>query len=122
MAAAVFAIEATAPVDRSMIEGPLARVVVTFTREVDASLVNDSTVALQRIDGGTDAATVLDMPAVKALSAQNAAVLIVTPRTPLGAGTYRLTVRGTGGGAFADNRAVTLGTDPSFEFTVEPAR
>jgi hypothetical protein len=122
MSAAVFAMQSTAPVDRAMVRAPLARIVVTFTQEVDASLVNDTTVSLQKIDGGAESAAAMVLPAAKALSAQNAAVLIITPRAPLDPGTYRVTVRGTGGGAFANLRAATLGADNAFEFTVESAR
>jgi hypothetical protein len=119
---AVFAMQATAPVDRAMVGAPLARVVIAFTADVDASLVNDTTVSLQRIDAGNESGAAMDLPAIKALSPHNSAVLIVTPRAPLDAGTYRVTVRGTGGGALADMRAATLGADTSFQFTVEPAR
>jgi hypothetical protein len=47
---------------------------------------------------------------------------LITPNAPLAPGTYRVTVRGTGGGAVANLNATTLGSDQSFEFTVEPAQ
>ena len=46
-------------------------------------------------------------------------MVLVTPNTALAAGTYRLTLRGTGGGALADLNAQTLGTDYVAEFTVD---
>jgi Bacterial Ig-like domain len=122
MTAAVFAIESTAPVDRAMIAAPLGRILVTFTQDADASLVNDTTVLLQRIGASGPSGAAGAVPAAKVLSAENAAVLLITPSVPLDSGTYRVTLRGTGGGALANLSAATLGADTSFEFTVEPAR
>jgi hypothetical protein len=123
-----FAVQTTAPLDKAVVNAPLARILATFTQDVDASLVNDTTVTLERIGAaGTVAATGTvagqdAIPAAKALSDDNPAVLLITPRTALGAGVYRVTVRGTGGGALANMNAVTLGADISFEFTVVPAQ
>jgi hypothetical protein len=58
----------------------------------------------------------------RALAGLNPSVLLITPNAPLAPGTYRVTVRGSGGGAVANLNATTLGSDQSFEFTVEPAR
>jgi hypothetical protein len=123
-----FAVQTTAPLDKAVVNAPLARILATFTQDGDASLVNDTTVTLERIGAaGTVAATGTvagqdAIPAAKALSDDNPAVLLITPRTALGAGVYRVTVRGTGGGALANMNAVTLGADISFEFTVVPAQ
>lgn len=107
--------------------GPPARIVVTFTQDVDASLVNETTIALTRIDGTSSAA--MDAPSGEqriaadiALSRSNLAVLLITPGTALDPGVYRVTLRGTGGGALANMNSATLGRDDSFEFTVEPVR
>ncbi len=115
--AQMFAVQTTAPVNKAIVTAPLTRVVVTFTQDVDASLVNDTTVTLERV--GDDAQAV---PAAAALAAHNPAVLLITPRAALDAGSYRLTLRGTGGGALANMNAATLGADASIEFTVEPAQ
>ena len=50
-AAQMFAVQTTAPVNKAIVAGPLTRVVVTFTQDVDASLVNDTTVTLERVGG-----------------------------------------------------------------------
>jgi len=118
--AAEFAVQSSAPADHAAVRTPPARILVTFTQEVDASLVNDTTISLQRVDAEESAAA-MTLPAVKSLSAENPAVLIITPHTALDSGTYRVTVRGTGGGALANLRAAPLGTDTSFTFTVERA-
>jgi hypothetical protein len=128
-AAAVFAVQDTVPSDKSTVIAPVPRIVVAFSHEVDASLLNDTTLTLERMgDPELDpetAATAESGARVAingALAAHNPAVLLVTPRTALDAGVYRLSVRGTGGGALADLYARTLGVDRSFVFTVEPAR
>ena len=117
-AAAVFAMQASAPSDRATVTAP-ARVVVTFTQELDASLVNDTSVGIERID---DEAPSVAIPASRALAQANRAVLLITPTTALAPGRYRITLRGSGAAALANNQAVTLGSDAAFEFTVEAAR
>jgi hypothetical protein len=124
-----FAVQGTVPLDHEMVNAPLPRIVVTFTQEVDASLVNESTIAVERMPNprldpvspmaphGTGSVAV-----TRVLAGLNPAVLLITPNAPLAPGTYRVTVRGTGGGAVANLNATTLGSDQSFEFTVEPAQ
>lgn len=125
--AQMFAVQATEPQEGSSATRPPVRIVVTFTEEVDASLVNETTVALSRIGatGGDDMNTVSGVESVVAdlaLAPSNGAVLLITPRTLLAPGVYRVTLRGTGGGALADMNSATLGLDHSFEFTVESDR
>ena len=109
-----------------MVNTPVRQIVVAFTQELDATLVNESTVTLERIrpaaldpetaaqaDGAQEKVAV-----ASALAAHNPAVLLITPTSPLAAGVYRVTLRGTGGGALANLSAATLGRDVSWEFTV----
>jgi Bacterial Ig-like domain len=117
-AAMEFAMQTTAPLDKATVKAPLTRILVTFTQDVDPSLVNDTTITLERIDRAGEAA----VPAASRLAESNRAVLMITPRTALEPGVYRVTVRSTGGGALANMNAVTLGVDTSFEFTVERAQ
>jgi hypothetical protein len=124
----VLAVQTTAPMDQAVVEASPANLVVTFTRDVDASLVNDTTVMLQGIGTAGAAPESVAAPATTRISARaalapaNAAVLLITPSAALSPGDYRVTVRGTGPGALADMNAVPLGTDLSFDFTVEPAQ
>jgi hypothetical protein len=120
-AAMEFAMQTTAPLNKATVNAPLARILVTFTQAVDPSLVNDTTVTLERIDRSGEAAAGASqaIPAASGLAENNGAVLMITPRTALDPGIYRVTVRGTGGAALANMHAVTLGVDTSFEFTVE---
>jgi Bacterial Ig-like domain len=131
-AASSFEIEGTVPLDHEMVDAPPPRIVVTFTQEVDASLINESTITVQRmanprLDPGSPMASGTaggagTVSVTRALAGLNPSVLLITPNAPLAPGTYRVTVRGSGGGAVANLRATTLGSDQSFEFTVEPAR
>jgi hypothetical protein len=118
-----FAVQTTAPVDRATVEAPVTRILVTFTQNVDASLVNGTTVMLERIADSTalDGTGSQRVPASAKLAADNPAVLSIAPSAPLDPGLYRVTMRGTGGAALANMNAVTLGMDTAFEFTVERA-
>ena len=123
-ASQMLAVQTTAPADQAVVEVPPANVMVAFTKEVDSSLVNDTTVMLERMaaaDADASPATAR-IAARVALAPKNAAVLLITPAAALSAGVYRVTVRGTGPAALADMNAVPLGTDLSFEFTVESAQ
>jgi len=130
VAAQMFAVQTTAPVDKATVKTPPPQILVTFTQDVDASLVNDTTVSLARIDqsAGANGATAMPanaataMPASARLAPMNPAVLLITPSARLEPGVYRVTLRGAGGGALANMNAATLGADTSFEFTVEPAQ
>jgi len=122
-AAQMFAMQTTAPVDKASVKTAPAQILVTFSQDVDASLVNDTTVSLARVDlESTAAGGAAVMPASARLAPMNPAVLLITPSTRLQPGVYRVTLRGAGGGALANMNAVTLGADTSFEFTVEPAQ
>jgi methionine-rich copper-binding protein CopC len=123
-ASQTLAVQTTAPADQAVVQAPPANVMVAFTKEVDSSLVNDTTVMLERMGAADADATpaTTRIAAQVALAPKNAAVLLITPAAALSAGVYRVTVRGTGPAALADMNAVPLGTDLSFEFTVGPAQ
>ena len=121
-AAKAFAIQSTAPVDNAIVHGPLPQVVVAFTHELDASLVNDTTVSLEQINASQMNEDSGALAISAAVAAHNPAVLLITPKAPLGAGRYRVSLRGTGAAALADVNAAVLGSDSSFVFTVEPAQ
>jgi hypothetical protein len=128
-AASSFEVQTTVPLDHEMVTAPPPRIVVAFTQEVDASLVNESTIAVERMpnprldpESPMASGSARSVAVTRALAGLNPSVLLITPNAPLAPGTYRVTVRGSGGGAVANLSATTLGSDQSFEFTVEPAR
>jgi hypothetical protein len=119
-AQAQFAVTAVSAPARSVSAAPMLQIVVAFNHEVDASLINYTTVRLDRLTaGGLEPAT--DSLSLE-LARGNPRTLLITPGTALGAGSYRLTLRGSGGGALADQDAATLGHDYAFDFTVGGAR
>ena len=118
-----FEVIATSPADAAHVPAPLRELVVGFSNEIDAALVNSTTVILEPIQPGTELLTPIAAPLALQLqlAAGNPSAIVIRPREPLTPGRYRLTLRGTGGGAIADIGAVTLGVDEYIEFTVEPA-
>jgi len=122
-----FTVAATSPESDSVVTAVLPTVVVAFNHEVDASLVNYTTVSLQKADATlsadpmTQAGMSAQIPISTALADGNPTVILITPRAPLAGGTYRVTLRGAGGGALADVNAQALGTDYSFTFVVDVA-
>jgi hypothetical protein len=114
---ASFAVEVTAPDEGTVLSVTMPSIVVAFNHEIDASLVNYTTVTLEKTDV-TPSATIA---VVTALAAGNPRVLLITPRAPLSSGNYRVTLRGSGGAALADVSAETLGVDYSFNFVLDSA-
>jgi hypothetical protein len=84
-------------------------VAVALTHAVDASLVNDTTVTLERRDDQTGA--LAHVVARAHVSPHNEALILVEPARPLTSGQYRLTLRGTGAAAIADWNATLLDGD-----------
>jgi hypothetical protein len=125
-AAQAFAVESTAPIDRTVVARPPRQIIVAFTRAVDASLVNDTTVRLEHLSAADQGADGPDgsaepIAASVALAPRNPSVLLITPGMTLEPGLYRVTLRGTGAAALADLNATVLGGDAVFAFTVESA-
>jgi Bacterial Ig-like domain len=120
-----FSVTQTSPMDEAVLDFPVNHIVVAFNHEVDASLINYTTLVVDRVgnaatpDMTVETADPVHLPAFAALADGNANVVVITPVAPLLPGTYRVTVRGTGGGALADLDARALGSDYSFTFTVD---
>ncbi len=107
-----FSVTQTSPLDSADMEAPVNLIVVAFNHEVDASLVNYTTLILERVDvdstvdsGAGVSAQATHLPAYAALAAGNPNAIVIKPVAPLLPGTYRVTVRGSGGGALADLNA-----------------
>jgi hypothetical protein len=139
-ASLAFEVEATSPLDSSVLPAPVRQIVVTFSQELDATYITDRSVTLQRLDGPIP----MDVPLRAAQAARNASVMLVTPLVPLREGVYRATVHGSGDAAVAKlgspllgegaanvgsrvpggeetGGSRLLGTDRTFQFTVERA-
>jgi hypothetical protein len=121
---AAFSVTQTSPLDGAMMEPPVNYMIVAFNHEVDASLVNYTNLTVEQIVPGTSnepdaAAQMAAIPAYAALANGNPNAIIITPVAPLLPGAYRVTVRGSGGGALADLNAQALSGDYSFTFNVD---
>jgi hypothetical protein len=112
-----FAVTAISPRDHSRLLRPPRQIVVAFSHEVDASLVNETTLRLEIV--AADGAPPLALSAQ--LAEGNPSVVLLTPQRALGPGGYRLIVRGSGGGGLADVNAQSLDADYRSEFTVQGA-
>lgn len=119
----VFEVVAASPPDTAVVSAPVHTLAVAFSAEVDAALVNDTTITLEAVTPTEfPAATQPPFPITTALALGNPATVVIVPTVALGPGTYRVTVRGTGGGAIASVGGVPLGADYDFVFTVEAPR
>ena len=124
-----FSVSFTSPVDEAVVDTPVTHIVLVFNHEVDASLVNYTTLQVERIDAApaasatgaqpTPAGQASTIPTHAALADGNTNTVVITPVAPLLPGAYRVTARGSGGGALADLNAQVLGSDYSFTFTVD---
>ena len=119
-----FEVVATSPADTATVSAPVHEIVVAFSSEVEAALVNWTTLKVEPVAGSEFlTATSAPIPSSFEIAAGNPATVLIHPLSPLGPGKYRVTVRGTGdSGALASVSGVALGADYDFVFTVEPAR
>ena len=123
-AAATFNVTQTSPVDEAVMDPPVNHIVIAFNHQVDATLVNYTTLTVEQVIPGTAGSPEVAtqgalLPSYAALAEGNPNAIVITPVAPLLPGTYRVTVRGSGGGALADLNAQALGRDYSFTFTVD---
>ena len=93
---------ASAPMDGEEVLAPIDRVLVVFSRDLDATLLNSASVALRRIDvndaasAGEEIATDVRVPSSYPASAW------IRSRAPLLPGDYELVLRASGAGGLAD--------------------
>ncbi len=85
------------------------RIVVQFNDDMDSTLLNSTTVTV------VEAASGQPLPAVINVPTGNPSAILITPRTPLTNGTYRVTLQRS----LANVNAQALGSDYSFTFTVD---
>jgi hypothetical protein len=118
-----FGVTVTSPDNDSIATMILPNIVVAFNADVDASLVNNTTIVLDRVDVMEPSQPTTPeqphIPITTSIPVGNPSAVLITPRNLLTSGKYRVTLRGTGGGALADVNAQTLGADYSFTFTVD---
>ncbi len=113
-ATAAFSVIATSPPDAAVLPAGPRTLVVAFNREVDQSLLNSGTVALER---DTPEGPV-SLPVAISAAPGNPATVLLRPLVALGEGDYRLRVRGTGPAPPADLSAQSLSVDTTAQFRV----
>jgi methionine-rich copper-binding protein CopC len=111
--ATAFAVTVTMPADGSSSAAPLATIAIGFSQQPDASYLNGA-VRLQNIT-----AQPLDVAVLVAQAEGNPSTVLLTPVAPLGAGVYRVTLRGGSGNPMTAVNGETLPADYSFIFTVD---
>jgi len=111
-----FNVATTSPDDGSIASMAVPLITVVFNGDIDSTLLNNTTVTLT----GTDATQSMEgapppLPIATTVPAGDPSAILITPRTPLTNGTYRVTLQGS----LANMNAQALGTDYSFTFTVD---
>ena len=131
-----FTVAATSPDNGAIVSSAVPQIVVDFNGDIDSTLVNGTTVTVVRTDalqpasasqaagaaqmaGATQSAGATQPASAMLVSttvpAGNPSAILITPRTPLSNGTYRVTVAAM----VANMNALALGSDYSFTFTVD---
>jgi hypothetical protein len=106
------AVTATTPVDRAVMDGPVATIAVGFSQRPDASYI-DGAVHLENISAAAET-----VPVMVGQAEGNPATVLLTPLAPLRSGTYRLTIHGGDNTALTSVEGEALPADYSFTFTV----
>ena len=114
-AAVALSLTATWPIADMHLARVPQQLVVAFSREIDFSLVNETTLSLEQLSPHTQMLPHMHY----SLAAGNPATVLMRPAAPLVNGTYRLHIRGTGAAALADLSGSALGEDAVVEFTVQ---
>jgi hypothetical protein len=102
-----------APEDGAVLAAPPARIIVGFTRELDATRADTTTVRLERIAGeaGDESATAVALE--PSVPAGNPRALLLTPRSTLMAGRYQLVLSGQAGAQISALDGATLSAPPA---------
>jgi Bacterial Ig-like domain len=113
-----FDVTMTSPGDGSTVSMDVPQIVVGFSSDIDANLLNNTTVTVSQLAvSQADPQAVPETPVLVSTSvpAGNPSAILIKPQTPLGNGSYRVTLHGS----LADMNAQALGSDISFTFTVD---
>jgi methionine-rich copper-binding protein CopC len=117
-----FNVATTSPASGSIVSMAVPQIVVAFNGDIDSTLLNNTTVTLTRTDAAPSMQALQSMqamaplvPVTTTVPAGNPSAILITPRTTLSNGTYRVTLLGS----LANVNAQALGTDYSFTFTVD---
>jgi len=111
-----FNVASTLPDNGAIVSMVLPQIIVAFNGDIDSTLLNSTTVTLTRTDATQPMEAVPpSLPITTTVPAGNPSAILITPRTPLTNGTYRVSLQGS----LANMNAQALGTDYSLTFTVD---
>jgi hypothetical protein len=110
--AATFRIASVAPENEDVVALPPAQIVIGFTRDLDATRVDSATLQLQRISPTDPAAAATSVAVELSVAATNARALLLTPRSPLMAGQYRLVMPARAGAVLSARDGEPLSAAP----------
>jgi hypothetical protein len=110
--AATFRIAAVAPENEDVLSLPPAQIVIGFTRELDATRADAAALQLQRISSEDASAAPIPVAIDSSVPAANPRALLLTPRSPLMAGQYRLVLTGRPGAALSARDGEPITTAP----------
>ncbi len=96
-ATAAFAVASVAPEDGDAVPEPPTKIVVSFTRDLDASSVLAQTVSLERASGPSGAPVFTPVPISIRIPAGDPRALLLTPLMPLSSGDYQVVLSGQAG-------------------------
>ncbi len=96
-AAAAFAVASVAPDDGDAVPEPPTRIVVSFTRDVDATSALPETVRLERASGPSAAPVFTPVATSISIPAGDPRALLLTPLMPLTSGDYQVVLSGEAG-------------------------
>lgn len=107
--AAGFRVASVAPENDDVLAVAPAQIVVGFTRELDATRADASTVRLERMDDAGETAPIIAVKIEPSVPAANPRALLLTPRAALTAGHYRIVLSGQPGAALSslDGEVIT---------------
>ncbi|MGH8231320.1 MAG: hypothetical protein ACRESY_05815 [Steroidobacteraceae bacterium] len=96
--AATFRVTATAPEDGDVLAVAPSRVVLGFSRDLDATRADSSTARVERIDSSADSSVAVALvPTDISVPAANPRTLMLTPRAALAPGQYQVVLSGQPG-------------------------
>lgn len=116
----VFTVTAVVPASGDVVLEAPARIIVSFTRELDRTRLDESSVRVERISLAGAAAE--DVAVDVSIPAANPTALLIAPRLPLSTGRYRVFASRTGLSDLGGNRLGTGRNDTLVtDFSVEAA-
>jgi methionine-rich copper-binding protein CopC len=110
-----FAVSSTYPTDHSTLSESVSQMIVEFNDDIDSNLINETTVAVTRIDAPDRAVPITISTSI---ADGNPRAVLIQPQTPLESGTYQVSLQGS----LTNMNAQALGSEHSFTFTVDVPR